>query len=138
MQNKNNVLQLVTTAQADGSTIEDIAKAQSKSVQNLKGLKRVGEPKKPLTEAATKNIFQAPVQDLFIIDLEDGAAIAMISKLSIPDKPNQDAIKSANNALEQHQQNEAYTIFIEELTEDYGVRVNEKLLDAAYAQQDTQ
>ena len=136
VQNKTNVLGLVTAAKADGTALDDIAKTQSKSVQNLNGLKRTGEPKKPLTAAAAKNVFEAPVNELFIIDLDDGAAIATINKSSIPDTPKKDSVNTVSTALLQKQQSEAYTIFIEDLNKHYGVRVNEKLLNAAYAQQD--
>ncbi len=132
VQNKMSVLHILSDARNANTPIKELAKSQNKQTQTLSGFKRSDEPKAPLTAAALTAVFEAPENDLFVIDLEDGAAIVAVQKSTIPDKPKQDGLKAAENTLLQSQQNEAYTIYVSKLHKGYGVKINDKLLNAVY------
>ncbi|MEM7650807.1 MAG: peptidylprolyl isomerase, partial [Pseudomonadota bacterium] len=136
LQNKAKTMEIYNAANEAGTSVSDIAEAHSKTRQTLSGLKRGGEPKAPLTEAALANVFQAPLNRLFAVDIEAGTALVKVTKANIPDEPSKDAITAAENNLQQSMQNEAYVMYVNSLNDEYGVRVNQKLLDSVYASQD--
>ncbi|MCB9983046.1 MAG: peptidyl-prolyl cis-trans isomerase [Rhodospirillales bacterium] len=136
VQNKTRVMELLKQAQDEGTSIKDLAKAQSHTLQSAEGLKRTGEAKAPLTAAALANIFEAKEGELFALDIEDGAAIMMVSDITLPEKLSDEELKAAQNKLLQQMQTEAYTLYINQQREKYGVRVNEKLLQTVYAPQE--
>lgn len=132
VQNKMHVLEVLSTAKTNSATFKDIAKSEKKQTKTLSNLKRDSKPKAPLTDSALRTVFEAPESEPFIIDLEDGAAIVNIQKLSLPDAPKEDVLKTAQNALLQSMQNEAYTLYVNKLRDKYGVSINEKLLKTVY------
>ncbi len=138
VQNKMHVLEVLSNARNEKTPLKDVAKNQKKQIQTAASLKRAGEAKAPLTSLAIKTIFEAPNDELFVLDLKDGTAIAKIQKLSLTDKPNDESFKAAENTLLQSLQNEAYTIYVQGLQNKYGVKVNEKLLNAVYGTQTEQ
>jgi peptidyl-prolyl cis-trans isomerase D len=138
VQNKVNVLEILSKARNKKTAFETLAKAQNKQTQTLSGLKRKDAPKAPLTAPALKTVFETPQGELLILDLEDGVSIAEIQSILLPETPPEDARKAAQNTALQAQQNEAYRLYVENLREKYGVKVNEKLLNAVYGTQTEQ
>ncbi|USO06156.1 MAG: peptidyl-prolyl cis-trans isomerase [Rhodospirillales bacterium] len=136
VQNKMHTLKLLTTAQGDGTSIKDLAKAKGRTLSSAKDLKRASEIEQPLTKAALGQIFEAKQNELFALDLDEGAAIMVVTNTTIPEKLKDEELKAAQNTHLQEMQNEAYTLYINSLRKKYGVRVNEKLLQMVYAPQD--
>lgn len=53
-----HTLKLLTTAQGDGTSIKDLAKAKGRTLSSAKDLKRASEIEQPLTKAALGQIDQ--------------------------------------------------------------------------------
>lgn len=134
-QNSAHVQALLDTAKAEGTDLKDLASAHNKTMQNIKGIKRSDKEKGPLKAAAIQRLFATPLQEAVVVNAEGGATIALVKKSVLPDNPDEQSITAARNKLMQTQQNEAYTLYVQSLQKDYGVKVNQKLLDSVYGRQ---
>ena len=137
VQNQTHVKAILEMAQQQGGIgLKAIANDNGKSVANLNALKRGQEAKAPLTQIALNSIFEAPKGEMFMIDLKDGPALASVTAISTPDSPSQESLTSVRNELQQAKQNEAYALYVGKLREEYGVTINQRLLEQAYGGQE--
>lgn len=137
-ENRLAVMQTLKEATENESSLQEIAKAQGQPITKATKLKRDGQPTAPLTQTVLENIFNAQKNTMLILNLDGGTAIAQIKDISLDGKINDDAHTAAENTLLQSLQNEAYTIYVNELQNEYGVSINNTLLETIYGQQDTQ
>jgi len=138
IENKMFVLETLSNAKNDSATLNAVAKANGKTIQSLNALKRGSEAKAPIPTSAIQNIFIAGEKELFTMDTENGAAIAIVQKSKIPEKISAETLKTTRNTLQDALQNEAYTLYIGKLHNDYGVTINDRLLETVYAPQDAE
>ena len=134
-QNRAHVQALLDMAEKDDTALKNLASTNKKQLQNITGVKRNDQEKGPLKAPAIQKLFASPLLDSLVVDAEGGAAIARVKKSTLPDKPDEQSMTAARNKLMQKQQNEAYTLYVQSLQEDYGVKVNQKLLDTVYGRQ---
>ncbi len=117
----------------DGGDLKAIAGKASLSVENYSKLKRNTENlEAPLTPQLIDAVFAAKPNTNIIVDMTEGAAIVKVTATQMPKEPSEDALKISKSALLQSQQSEAYQLYLNLLNQDYGVRVNDKLLDSVY------
>ena len=137
-ENKTYVSKLLDIAEDKDISLGDIAAEQNKELQKQSGLKRDVKAKAPLTEISLQNIFSMPLHKVTTLNVEGGTALVKVIKSKTPSDLSEEQIKAAENKIMQDLQVEAYNLYLKELQNDYGVNVNEALLETVYGQQDTQ
>lgn len=132
LQNKFATDEILNKAKADEHDLKTLASTHSKQVNNVSGLKRSTDSKGGLNKATIQMLFAAKPHEMMLIDIDGGAAIAVVQNAKLPEEPDEEALTAARNKLNQEMQNEAYTLYVQSLQDDYGVKINHKLLDSVY------
>ena len=116
-----------------GKSLQDIAAANGKKVQTVE-VNATGEPKAPLDQGSLGKIFNANINTPVAVDIENGVAIAIITKSSWPEKIDEKAASFAEieKNLQDNIREEGLTLYLEAKREEYGASVNMPLLERAY------
>ncbi len=130
--------ELTNRAQAEQAVsvikpLEEIANEYKASVNNYSKLKRVAEPKAPLTFPSLRQIFDAPEGKIIKLEIDDGFMIGKVSNIQLPDtkdaeKEIEDIQAQTAEALPQ----EIFAQYINFLSDKYKVKVNSRVLEAMY------
>lgn len=136
IENKMAALEILGDVQAKGTGFKTMAARENKPVQRLSGVKRMDEPKDSFTPGAMATIFEVEPGTPFILDLEDGAGIAVVTDVKIPDQIDDKILEKTKTAMRNTMQDESYSLYIQHLNKRYGASVNDRLLRQLYDQDD--
>lgn len=131
--NKLRTLEILSELQSEKSGLADAARTYKGQVQQLSNLSRAQEPKGSLTPQALMVVFEAPENDLFILDLDDGAAIARVTSVSTSRDLSDEQIAGMKPLLLREMETEAYALYVEAQRKAYGAQINDRLLEQLYA-----
>ncbi|MCC6597400.1 MAG: peptidyl-prolyl cis-trans isomerase [Alphaproteobacteria bacterium] len=138
VENKLQVLEILSTLQSEKSSFADAARTYKKQTQKLSGLTRTQEPKDILTYPALMAVFEAPKDELFVLDIEGGAAIARVTAIEASGALSPEGMAKRKPVLVREMENEAYTLYMEAQRLKYGASINERLLAQTYDRQSEQ
>lgn len=124
-----------TLEQNSGESLTDIAKTMSKKIKKTSGLKRDAAPKAPFNKRSITTAFEAAPGALFLMDIDDGIAIAEIQSAKLPENSKDEDINALRESILKDQQNELFLTYLGKQSEKYGVSVNQGLIDQYYNQQ---
>lgn len=132
--NRTYVSELLKTAVAEEKDVRQIAKDEEKSVLDGENLKRSEEAQSPMTEASIAQIFNAPQGQLFLLEIENGVALAEVTKTILPAASDKVAgeIAQMNTAMSSASENETSLLFFEHKRKDYNIQVNQAVLARLY------
>jgi peptidyl-prolyl cis-trans isomerase D len=135
-ENRLQVMQDVEEIKKSKETPDQFAKGKNKVLQSRSNLNRMQKPSEPLDERSWANIFEATPNEPFVLDLANGFAVAWVTKTVLPDSVNADSkeFKDFKTGLLKGTQNEAIAMYGESKNQKYGARINRKLLDQVYGQ----
>ncbi len=136
VENKLALLKILEDLKADKLTLKDAAQKYKKPVQNISGLLRSRDIKPPLTPQAMGSVFEAPQGELVALDLENGPALAHVTSVKIPEKPSKDDLAKIKPEILRSFENEGYALYIEKQRKAYGVKINDRLLEQTYGQEE--
>lgn len=136
IENKMQVMKTLEEIKSAKQSPDDFAKAQNKTLQARNDLSRKTKPSAPFNEQVWGVLFEAPVNEPFVIDTENGAAIAWVTKTDLPAEPKTDSeeFKKFKNALVNATKEEAFLIYGQKKADKLGARLNKRLLDQVYGQ----
>ncbi len=132
LDNRKEVGELRAAILLGGKTLESAGKSSTLS------LKRSDAAKAPITPAAMANIFEAPVGEPIIIDLDGGPALAQVVSSDIPETISEAERTATKDALANEMHSEGYGLFIDAQNKKHKAKINERLLQQMYSAQDSQ
>lgn len=134
--NKRSVMAHFETLQEGEKDFKALAQETGKAIKKLGQLSRDGEAKEPLTPTAQSAIFEAPVGESVLLDINGGTAIAHVTANNIPKTAySKEEQKTAKENLLQSAGNEGLALFIEQQNKKYTAAINDRLLEQVYSQQ---
>lgn len=138
--NRNKVMELLNTASTESLGLEEIAKDNSKSVTKVENIGRNSDVAEPLSTASISSIFTTNVNDISMIEIQGGYAIAKITASNFPVEPADETeeLETIKKSLLQSSSSEAVNSYYETMREDYKVVVNPSVLQRVYGSSDTQ
>lgn len=138
--NRNKVMELLNTAGAEGLDLEEIVKGSSKTVTKAQGIGRNSDVTEPLSTASISSIFDANVNDITMMEIQGGYAIAKITASKFPAEPADETeeLETIKKSLLQSSSSEAVSSYYETMRKDYKVVVNPSVLQRVYGSSDTQ
>ncbi|MFK7839637.1 MAG: peptidyl-prolyl cis-trans isomerase [Bdellovibrionales bacterium] len=113
---------------------DEIAKTKNLKVQSLNDLSRDEESGK-LSAISINAIFESKEKEHFVMDIENGIAIAEVTKINKPQGPSDEDLQSLKSSTQQTMQNELFVLYLDKLQEKYPAKVNERLLERVYGEQ---
>lgn len=131
-ENKLNTLKTLANIESGAVTFKDIAKDAQKTVEKRPTLKRGKNPGAPLTAEALADIYEAPPQKPFVIDIIGGTAIARVSSFKLPNETNEEERSKLNRDITKSLQSDAVALYLEGKRKLYGASVNDALLERVY------
>lgn len=131
-ENKLRVLEILSELQGEKSGLSDAARTYKKQVQKLSNLTRAQKPEDSLTQQAMMAIFEAPENELFVLDLDDGAAITRVTSVKTKRELSEEQTARMKPALLRELENEAYALYVETQRKKYGAVINDHLLEQIY------
>lgn len=115
-------------------TLAQIAKDNGKGILALEAIKRGPQAPAPLLSSTIPRLFNADVNEVLIVDIDGGQAVAQITRSRFPEAKEISAgeLESLRKELQQAAQNEALALLIESKRKHYKVKVNQGLMDRLY------
>lgn len=132
--NKVQVLKIMSDLKTNGLSMQDIAQTYKKQTQGLGKIIRMQTPPKPLTAQALNIVFEAPKDEIFILDLEGGSALAKVTTIKADETYTEKERESVQTQIIKDMQMEGFALYIEQQNKRYGAAVNESLLKQVYGQ----
>ena len=127
------VKEFLATLSSGESTLDELSKTHAKRIYVRKGIGRNDDPDGALNRASVASIFEAPAGEPVLVELDNGMAIAQVTDWRWPKiDPDNKAYQEAQDALNEGAGNEALAIYLQNLQEKKGVRVNQNLLQQVY------
>ena len=84
------------------------------------------------------NVYKAQPYTLFSMELKDGAAIAIVTEIDLPEDIEEETAQSTESAIRQAQQKEAYDMYVGALTNKFSTNINHRLLESVYGPESQQ
>ena len=116
----------------DGQTLEDVAKKFGASIQNFNNLKRAETPTAPITLPALRQIYDAKKAAQLKLQIQDGYLMAEVMDIDLPDANNDQKINEVIEQTKQSLPQETVAQYVNNLSEKYKVRINERVLKQIY------
>ena len=129
----NRIATLELQKQKTDVPLADIAKEQKKSFKSIKAVKREDD-ESALAPSARASLFGAKKGEHFVIETKDGIAIAEVTKITKPKKPSNKALAELEEQLQTEMQNELLSVTLGDLSRQYNVKINQRLLDQVYGE----
>lgn len=123
--------QFLTEINADGKSLAETAKAQGKTLYTRTGIGRNDDPDGALNTRSVMNVFEAPLKQPVMLDIDGGIAIARVTGFSWP-KDAETEMAELKKSLAETAQNEGLALYLNAKRDEYGAKVNERLLDQVY------
>lgn len=136
--NLRAVKSLLDAAKTDESTLAELAKTNGKTVQKIETITRQDHAKGPLNKLNIMNVYKAQPYTLFSMELKDGAAIAIVTEIDLPEDIEEETAQSTESAIRQAQQKEAYDMYVGALTNKFSTNINHRLLESVYGPESQQ
>jgi peptidyl-prolyl cis-trans isomerase D len=136
LENKIQANEMLESIKKNNVSAADFAKQKGKTLQTRNDVSRKAQPPKPFDQRSWANLFEAPVGEPFILDIEGGTSIAWVINADLPKTVKTDSaeFKEFKQRLVGATQNEALLMYGEDKRLEYGAAVNTKLLERAYGQ----
>lgn len=117
----------------DGASLKDVASKASKQIKKLGKISRRDEPKAPLNPRAVGAIFATPVGEPVILELADGAAIAVVTANKLHDKTkDKEVLAELKTALVKGAKTEGLSVFLDKKNAKIKATINDRLLKQVY------
>lgn len=138
MDNKLHVLALMGDINGNKATLASVASAEGKSVQSIKGLSRMDEPKAPFDTQDIPALFRGKVGEAVAIDVDGGYALSVVTNATLPQKEDAELRKQTQAKLLQDMRLENLNMYLEHKRLGMNISVNESLMQQVYGQQSDQ
>lgn len=115
-------------------TFEKLTSALGKRIESVSALKKNGEPQAPFSVRSMAMIFDAPLGQPVIVDIDGGKAIIRVTKADLPEKVNTGGEDFARleDQIQNDTANELLGVYLETKNETYKASVNQDLLERSY------
>jgi peptidyl-prolyl cis-trans isomerase D len=121
----------------DETTLQNLAKTYGKRLERFKNVARGEEPPAPLNARNIELVFDAPVGQPIMIDIEGGKAIMKVTEARLPSSIKTDTEKYAKlaEAFKNDANTEILSVYLEAQNRIYKASINQDLLQRAYGQE---
>ncbi len=113
---------------------QSLTSSADSNIRNIKDIERTSELDGTLPARATPNIFEANLDEAFILDTKNGLALALVNNIALPESINtqSDPYKTFKQTMQKGFMNEALSIYIAKLNKDIKPESNRRLLKQMY------
>lgn len=118
-----------------GKSLADIAKENGKRVKSMNNIKRDDEPKAPISIRGQSVLFEVPLNNPAIIDIDGGLALAIVTDIALPKNDTEKELAAIKDETLKDMQNETFISYINEQQEKHKASINVDLLKRAYGTQ---
>ena len=132
--NRQRAQETLQALQSGSKTLEQAAKDNGIDVKSVT-LTNSEQPKEPVTDPLQKLLFGNDKGTYQLAPSKDGYTIAMVTDVKMPDpaKASKEEIAKVTATASQGTQDEVFLVFLNELRQEHGVKVNREVLDRMYA-----
>lgn len=133
MNNKMRLTQLLAKMKAGDESLAAVAKAERKAIKTKNGLARVEKNEELLPARAIDNLFEAGIGEPLLIDIKDGAAIAVVTNYTWPTVDTSSAdFKTFKSTYADDLKNETLGMYLTKQQDKYKATINQRLLEQVY------
>lgn len=134
LENREKIAGYLKNITENKLSLKDVAKSYNRFYRTIEAISRRHVLEEPLSQHSLSNIFEAPIAQPFLLDIENGYAIAEVPSYIWPNVSAEDkAFAAFKESLQQGARDETLMFYLAHLQRKYGVSVNQKLLDQIYA-----
>lgn len=120
----------------EGTDLKEAAKETGGSVKTYKNLKKSDDPKAPLNKAAINQIFATSENGAFLAKVSNGYLVGKVTAIIFPDpsKVSDEDMAELKERLARTRPQEMLQQYTDSLTQEYNVKVNQRILMQMYGQ----
>ncbi|MFP4097833.1 MAG: peptidyl-prolyl cis-trans isomerase [Alphaproteobacteria bacterium] len=138
-QNQEIVAKYLAELGTGGVTFEEIAKEKNREIKTFESIKLAGDMPEPLTPQAAPTIFQTPIGDYEMLEMEDQFALVKIIDYGTPDLDDQniketlqDTLDEVRKTVNREMKDDAFSTYLNALATRIQPKINERLLEQTY------
>lgn len=135
-QNREQIAKYLAEIGTGGSTFEGLSREHKKDVKSFESVGISGDMPVPLMLDMRATIFQTPIGDYEMLELEDQFALIKISGFDIPDITKdenvQETLQNIAQTIDKELEDDAFLMYLRELADREQPKVNKKLLEQTY------
>lgn len=134
--NLKRAAEAVRLSKEDGKSLSDVAASLGTSVKSVSLVQKEDAPES-LGRVVKKLVFDSDINDTFSVPVDKAVLVAKIDTVSLPDtdKLAPEDVADISGALANNANSEIMALFMGYLHEDYKVKVNDRVLDMMYGQE---